>query len=406
MKPRVTQLGPAPSIAGGARPPSGLETTLQYVKGVGPQRARLLERLGLLTVRDALDAFPRDYQDRSALVPFARLRAGDVGVVGGTVFGVAPPPRGRSRAPVQVTFRDAAGYFTALWFGQPYLARVFQRGQRVVLYGKVTARDRRLVFQSPDFEILEEDELGTGSIHMGRIVPVYGLTEGLTQRPMRTLLHRVVEEHAGQVADALPESIRRRHGLPSAPDAYRAIHFPGSMEAAETARRRFVFEDFLLLQLGLTIRRRRHGARAGHVIAPPGRLVGRLLDALPFELTPAQRRVWEEIRGDLARSVPFWPLGLPGWTDEWLALGMRAPDGRGPTYVSVWQRGGEPEVRLPVRHLAGTDLSVRAEVLYPSPARTDSAASWDPTTGELWVSVPRAPGVLLVRLTAEARTGA
>ena len=98
-------------------------------------------------------------------MPFARLRAGDVGVVGGTVFGVAPPPRGRSRAPVQVTFRDAAGYFTALWFGQPYLARVFQRGQRVVLYGKVSLRDRRPVFQGPDFEILEEDEPGTGSIH-------------------------------------------------------------------------------------------------------------------------------------------------------------------------------------------------------------------------------------------------
>ncbi|WP_408995403.1 alpha-galactosidase [Streptomyces caniscabiei] len=115
---------------------------------------------------------------------------------------------------------------------------------------------------------------------------------------------------------------------------------------------------------------------------------------------------YKAIRGDLARSVPFWPLGLPGWTDEWLALGMRTPDGRGPTYVSVWRRGGEPEVRLPVRHLEGTDLPVRAEVLHPSTARTDSAVSWDPTTGELRVSVPRAPGVLLVRLTPEDRTGA
>ncbi|ELS56897.1 glycoside hydrolase family 36 protein [Streptomyces viridochromogenes] len=101
---------------------------------------------------------------------------------------------------------------------------------------------------------------------------------------------------------------------------------------------------------------------------------------------------YKSIRGDLVRAVPFWPLGLPGWTDEWLALGMRVPDG--PSYLSVWRRGGAGELRLPVGHLA--DREVRAEILHPSAARAGSAL-WD---GDgLRVSLPRTPGVLLVRLT-------
>jgi ATP-dependent DNA helicase RecG len=290
-------------MASWAGPGPDLDTPLQYVKGVGPYRAGLLERLGLRNVRDALGHFPRDYQDRREMVPFHKLRAGDVGVVAGTVLGIAPPPRGRPRAPLGVTFRDQSGYFSAIWFGQAYLAQVFKRGQRVVLYGKVGLRDRRLVLEKPDFEILDENE--TVSIHMGRIVPVYALTEGLTQRPMRTLMHRLVEDVVPAAPDGLPPALRERRGLPPAPEAYRAIHFPLTREAAEAARRRFVFEDFLLLQLGLALRRRRLGTRAGHAIAPAGELVGRLRASLPFVLTAAQERVWREIRTDLARPTPM-----------------------------------------------------------------------------------------------------
>jgi ATP-dependent DNA helicase RecG len=282
---------------------SGLDTPLQYLRGVGPQRARLLERLGLRTVRDALDHFPRDYQDRRAPVPFQALPLGEAGLVQGTVFGVAAPPRG-SRAPVQVTFRDQSGYFTAVWFGRPYLAQVFRRNQRVVLYGrKGYAKDRRIVLEGPDFEIVEEDDVP--SIHMGRLVPVYSLTEGLFQRPFRALLHRIVEGHADRVEDVLPEDLRRRRGLPSIAAAYRGIHFPEGMADVESARRRFAFEDFFVLQVGLALRRRRQATERGHALAPPGALVARLVERLPFTLTPAQQRVWSEIRADLARPVPM-----------------------------------------------------------------------------------------------------
>jgi ATP-dependent DNA helicase RecG len=283
--------------------PAGLDTPLQYFKGVGPQRARLLERLGLLTVRDGLNHFPRDYQDRRQFVPFHKLPLGETGVVQGTVFGVAPPRRG-SRGPVQVTFRDQTGYFTALWFGRGYLAQVFKREQRVVLYGKkVLAKDRRVVLEGPDFEIVEEDE--PGSIHMGRVVPVYALTEGLFQRAVRSLLHGVVTTYADQTPDILPEELRRRRDLLPVAAAYRAVHFPERLEDVEAARRRFAFEDFFVLQVGLTLRRRRQAREEGRPLAPPGALVERLLADLPFALTAAQQRVWSEIRSDLARPVPM-----------------------------------------------------------------------------------------------------
>jgi ATP-dependent DNA helicase RecG len=287
-----------------ARSPAGLDSPLQYLKGVGPQRAHLLERLGLLTVRDALNHFPRDYQDRRSFVPFHKLALGESAVVQGTVFGVSAPPRRVSRAPIKVVFRDQTGYFTALWFGRPYLAAQLKRDLRVVLYGKKGLdKDRHVVLDNPEYEIVEEDELS--SIHMGRVVPVYSLTEGLFPRWMRGLLYQVVTAHAEEASDIVPDPIRRRRNLLPAAQAYRMVHFPDRLEDAEAARRHFAFEDFLVLQMGLALRRRSHARERGRALAPPGDLVARLLRDLPFALTAAQERVWSEIRSDLARPVPM-----------------------------------------------------------------------------------------------------
>ena len=234
-----------------AKSPAGLDTPLQYLKGVGPQRARLSRAARApMTVRDALNHFPRDYQDRRAFVPFHKLALGESAVVQGTVFGVAPPRRG-SRAPLQVTFRDQMGYFTALWFGQGFLAHTFKRDQRVVLYGKkVVAKDRRVVLENPEFEIVEDDELA--SIHMGRVVPVYPLTEGLVQRPLRALPPpRSSRRTPSEAPDILPDALRRRRDLlPVGGGVPHASIFPERLEDVEAARRRFAFEDFLVLQVG------------------------------------------------------------------------------------------------------------------------------------------------------------
>jgi ATP-dependent DNA helicase RecG len=297
------------AIAASAAPPlpQGLATPLEYLKGIGPQRGRLLAKLGLETVVDALFYLPTRHEDRSQLVPFDRLKPEQTVTTAGTVAGVSPPPRGRSRVPLQVLLRDATGFLNALWFNQPYLERVFKRGQRVIVHGKVQPpyRSGPLQIQVKDYEIVEEEGEEDATLHTGRLVPVYGLTAGLSGRAMRRLMKRLVDAYVDRVEETLPEELRRRRRLLPLPVALRAGHFPQTEAEQAAARRRLVYDDFLLLQLGLAIRRHREGRQRGLAINPPGALWRRLVDSLPFRLTAAQERVWREIRTDMAQPHPM-----------------------------------------------------------------------------------------------------
>ena len=162
-------------------PTRGLQTSLQYLKGVGPQRAKLLSRLGLETVEDALFFVPGRHEDRSRLTPFSTLGEGKAQSCSGTIVGISPPPRGNPRAPFAATLRDGSGYLTAVWFNQPYLEKTLKRGQTLVLHGRVARfRNGPLQMQHPDFEIVEEGEDET--LHTGRLVPIYRLTRSEERR--------------------------------------------------------------------------------------------------------------------------------------------------------------------------------------------------------------------------------
>jgi ATP-dependent DNA helicase RecG len=282
----------------------GLDTPLQFVKGVGPVRARQLSRLGLVSVRDVLLHLPLRHEDRSRLTLLRDLRPDESQTCAGTIVGVSPPPRGRSRAPFRALLRDASGFLSALWFGRPYLDRVLTRGRRVIVHGKVQrTRSGPIEMQVKDYELVDEGEEET--LHTGRLVPVYPLTEGLPQRPVRSLVKRLVDAHAAAIPDPLPEGIRERRQLGPLGPALRAGHFPETAEELAPARRRLVYDELFLLQLGLAIRRHREGRRPGLRISPPGTLEARLRASLPYSLTRAQERVWAEIRKDQAEPFPM-----------------------------------------------------------------------------------------------------
>jgi len=330
--------------------PEGVAAPLQYVKGVGPQRGKLLSRLGLGTALDALYYFPRRYEDRSQLTPFRALKVGESQSCSGVAVGISPPPRGNSRIPFQVLLRDGTGYLSSVWFRQPYLQKVFRKGQRVILYGKVTRfRTGPLQMQHPDFEIVEEGEEDE-RIHMGRLVPVYALTEGLTQRPLRSLIWKLLEQYTAEVEDPLPQALLERRNLPPLSEAIRALHFPPTEETARRARRRVVFDDFILLQLGLAIRRSRQGAVRGVVIDPPGELVRRMCKQLPFMLTKAQERVWEDIQRDLARPTPMNRL-------------LQGDVGSGKTIVAAMAILTAAEARVQSALMAPTEILAEQHVL-------------------------------------------
>ena len=294
------------STAGRARQTgaeTGLDTPLQYLKGVGPQRATALGRKGLGTVEDALFFVPLRHEDRTRLTPLRDLRPGETHTCSGEIVGLSPPPPGRWRVPFSIMLRDESGYLTASWFGGAYLSRVLKRGQRLVMHGRVGLYRGAPVLQNPDYEIVEGDE--DDRLHTGRLVPVYSTTEGLGQRPLRRLMWQLVEAFASDVADPLPDAVRARRGLAPLPDALRDAHFPETDAARSAARHRLAFDDFLLLQLGLAILRSRTTRAQGIALNPSGALVRRLRAALPYALTAAQERVWDEIRTDMAAPFPM-----------------------------------------------------------------------------------------------------
>ena len=339
------------------RAPAGLGTPLQYLKGVGPERAKLLARKGLETVADALFFIPIRHEDRTRFTPFRALRAGESVTCSGVIAGVSPPPPGRRRAPLALLLRDESGYATATLFaGRTYLARVLSRGQRLVLHGKVGRYRDKLTIAVQDWEIVEggEDE----HLHAGRLVPVYSSTEGLPQRPLRRLMWHVLEEFGHEIEETLPEAVRARRGLPPLAEAVRGAHFPSTEAERERAMRRLVFDDFLLLQLGLAILRSRTTRARGISMQPRGALVTRLRESLPFALTAAQERVWDEIRADMAAPYPMHRL-------------LQGDVGSGKTLVAAMavctavEAGYQAAVMAPTEILAEQHYATFARLLEP-----------------------------------------
>ena len=281
--------------------PAGLQTSLRYLKGVGPERARLLARLGIHTVGDLLAHLPRRHEDRREFTPIARLQSGQVQTVRGLVVAVEEKRLRPRLSLLRVGVADASGRMWATWFNQPFRKSHFRRGMVVVLSGQVERRYGEIRMENPEYE----EESGSDPLHVGRLVPVYALTEGLFQRWLRTLMKVVVDQYAPLVPDTLPAAVRERVGLIDAPRAWQQIHFPADEAELAAAQRRLAFEELFQLQVGLAVQRRQIKERAGLAHPPDGDLIQRLRENLPYTLTAAQEKAYGEIRADMESPRPM-----------------------------------------------------------------------------------------------------
>jgi len=295
-----------------------LAQDVQYVKGVGPARAKILRKLGLYTVADLLFYFPRRYEDRRRFQAILLAREGELLTVQGRVIDISERQPRPNLTITRVAISDGSGVLFGTWFNRPYLKDRFRLGQTVVFTGKVEKRYGQLYINKPDYEALDDDPL-----HTGRIVPIYPLTEGLFQRQFRALMKGVVDTYSPLAEETLPEEIRQRQALLPLPEALREIHFPKETESQEAAHRRLAFEELFYLQLGLGLLRRRTREEAGIAHAPDGPLVQRFLDGLPFPLTGAQKRVIQEIKRDMESPRPMNRL-------------LQGDVGSGKTVVAAW----------------------------------------------------------------------
>ena len=279
-----------------------LTTPVQYLKGVGPRRAELLERLEIKTVTDLLFFFPRSYQDWSQLVPLAELVEGQSASVYGTVQKVELRPTGRGRTMLTVTIAQDQQQLSALWFNQPYLKDRFQVDCPVMFSGTFQQRKGRWEMTHPQVVHLENDE----DPPAGQILPVYRLTEGINQYQMRRLVWQVVEEFTDTLGETFPESFLQSHQLLPIHEALQLIHQPADDESLASARRRFVFQELLVLQLALAIRRwnRIQRSRAPALVVS-AKIHSRITRLFPFQLTADQKLAIEEISQDMGQEVPM-----------------------------------------------------------------------------------------------------
>lgn len=259
----------------------------------------VLKRLGVETARQAIFTFPFRYDDFSELRPLADLAADDKQSARVTVRDVRIEP-GFGRKPQRVIAQlvDESGSAEAIWFGRRYVERRLKAGDELIVSGKVTLRGWRAQFTSPEFS-----PVGAESVHTARVVPIYRLTSGVTQKRLRELLARVLDMALPLVKDPLTDA--ERGPLLPLPEALATIHFPEQAPDVQAAIDRLAFDELLALQLTLA---RARAARIQHrapAIAVDDAGFAELLAALPFELTPDQRRAVDETIGDLAHERPM-----------------------------------------------------------------------------------------------------
>jgi ATP-dependent DNA helicase RecG len=346
------------------------DAPLTVLGGWAKRYVTALASIGVETVADLLHHYPRRYIDRSATTKIGDLRIGQEATFIGTVRRVRTQYTRRRQAIVTVTVFDGTGYIDLSWFNQTWPARRHREGQEVAVSGKVGAFRGRLRVQNPAVEILRGGD--ADQVHTGRIVPVHPATEGVSTGVIRRLVHDALGR-VRRIEDPVPDQIRRSRRLLPLDAALRQIHFPDDPGAGDRARSRLKFDELFFLELGVAFRKHRVAADTeGMAHTPSGDLTRRFGQALPFELTDAQRRAIEDIDRDMAEPRPMNRL-------------LQGDVGSGKTVVSLHaclvavQSGHQAAIMAPTEVLAGQHLRTVAALLDPIGARRVSGTDGPPT---------------------------
>ena len=278
-----------------------LDSPITVVKGISASTATRFEKLGARTVRDLLYFFPHRHLDYSQVKTISQLTEGEEETIIANVW-QATETRPGGRRSTEAIVGDETGNVRAVWFNNPYLVRQLATNSRIVLSGRVKLFQGRYVFESPEWEPLQETEL----VHTGRLVPVYPLTQGLRPRQVRKLMKQVIDQWACQVPDFLPEGLKERCNLLELPQAIYQAHYPDDEAIQDRARVRLAFDELFLLQLGVLSKKREwQEDQAGNPLSTRADVLDTFIKSLPFQLTAAQDKVIEELLADLDKSKPM-----------------------------------------------------------------------------------------------------
>lgn len=284
---------------------NSLDTSIQYLKGVGPKKAKIFNKAGIWTIEDLLYYFPRRYEDRTKFSPVSELVEGDTRTIKVKILahGQRQSWRKRRFSILELAVGDDTGRIFCVWFNQPYLKEYFKVGVTLILYGKVERYGKRLQMTAPEFEIISDDT--DESLSIGRIVPVYSLLQGLSQRGLRRFIKETLDEYLPKLNDFLPFDIRSKNNLLNLAKSILEIHFPESFDSQREAYRRLAFQEFFLFQVLLALRKSQRKQKQGiaHKIDKPR--LNAFINSLPFRLTQSQQEVITEIISGMEKNEPM-----------------------------------------------------------------------------------------------------
>ena len=280
-----------------------LTTPISEIRGIGSVYQRKLKKLGIKQVQDILFHFPHRYEDFSNILPIAQVKTGENCCVLGKILEIQNIRTWKKRMFLtQAVVQDQSGAMKVTWFHQPYLTNVLKKDDNVCLAGKLVQGDGTVYLANPAYEKVGEISDLT---HVGRIIPVYPETEGLSSRWLRHIIKPLLWELRNQIADALPEKIRAKHQLLPVSKAIWQIHFPDSLNLAQKAKERFQFEDLFYLSLWVLRERMKLAKEKSFKIPLNLEFMQRFTKSLPFKLTNAQKKsVWAILK-DLEHSRPM-----------------------------------------------------------------------------------------------------
>ncbi|MHC5034065.1 MAG: ATP-dependent DNA helicase RecG [Planctomycetota bacterium] len=347
-----------------------LEREVRYVKGVGPKRAAVLDRLGIKTVRDLLLHLARDYEDRRYPRPIAGLRVGEKAVISGTIQSVnLRPTRGRMKGILDVVVTDRTGSLSLTWFNANIgWRKSFPIGEAITAYGAVSFYSG-LQMVAPDCQVGDAEPE-----KFGRILPVYPLTEGISQGVLCKLMLAALELAATGMPEILPRTLCHEKHFPDITQALHDVHFPRSMQDMAAARRRLCYEELFVFQTALALRRASLQQTQGIAFRVGPNVDRRIRRLFPFSFTSAQDRVIEEVAADMRSARPMNRL-------------LQGDVGSGKTVVAVYamlaalaesSRGYQAALMAPTEILAEQHFLTLGSLLEKARIRTallTSAAS-------------------------------
>ena len=277
-----------------------LNKSVQYIKGVGPNRVSLLNRLGIENLGDLISFFPREHEDRSKPKTIDSLVDGEEALISAFPVGRMNEIRIRKNLTICKLFvRDETGGVEIDWYNQGYLKNNFTVNKRYCFYGKVSVKAGRITMQSPVYDID-----GTNK-NTGKIIPIYPLTYKLSQNTIRNIMENAIDEVYGKLDETLPKYLVEKYGLDDINTAIKEIHFPDNFEEFNKARRRLVFEELFSMQLALLKLKNKYDTNKFGIEFKKNIKMSDVINRLPYKLTKAQLRVLEEIDNDMESIKPM-----------------------------------------------------------------------------------------------------